>query len=189
MGDVERLRDVVKPPSEELVPFREWSELECRLGVAVPPDYRQLVATFGPGVFDEFIHIQQPKSRFEAIRLVSFSLAYRKRLFAQRESGRDLPYDPEDLLPVARTEDGDVICWVMQPVDSPARWSLIVSNAGRSEWIDFSGGISKFLTAVFLEGFRIPFFPPDFPSNHPTFYTYPSVEELQQIFPESSAGT
>jgi hypothetical protein len=87
MGDVERLRDAVKPPSEELVPFREWSELERRLGVAVPPDYRQLVATFEPGVFDEFIHIQQPKSRFEAIRLVSFSLAYRKRLLLSGKVG------------------------------------------------------------------------------------------------------
>jgi hypothetical protein len=70
----------------------------------------------------------------------------------------------------------------MQPVNSPARWNLTVSNACRSEWIDFSGGISKFLTAVFLEGFRIPFFPPDFPSNNPTFHTYPSVEELRTNF-------
>ncbi|SDT23597.1 hypothetical protein [Actinoplanes derwentensis] len=176
----ERLRAVVKPP----VPvsgFPEWGELERRVGGALPPDYRLLVDGYGPGVFDDFLHVLQPKSKFPPIRLVSFSGAYRERLSAQIASGRVLPHDPDILLPVARTEDGDVISWVMVPADSPAHWSLTINNSSREEWLEFPGGIVDFLFAVYVEDLRMPFFPDDFPSPERVFSAHPSVEELTDV--------
>ncbi|WP_329108708.1 hypothetical protein OG792_08675 [Micromonospora sp. NBC_01699] len=160
------------PPETPTASFREWDELGRRLGVAVPVDYRLLVEAYGPGVFDDFLHLLQPKSRFEAIRLVSFAGAYRERLRSQWVSGRSLPYDPDELLPVTKTEDGDIICWVMQPCDVPSVWTLVVNHPGRTEWLSFDGGLLAFLVEVYSRQLRLPFFPDDFPSARPSFQPY-----------------
>ncbi|WP_433299828.1 hypothetical protein ACQP2F_01155 [Actinoplanes sp. CA-030573] len=163
------LTAVVAPPPPPASAFHQWDELAQRLGVTPPADYRPLVETYGPGVFDDFLHVLQPKSHFEAVRLVSFTTAYRERLRAQQASGRALPHDPDELVPIARTEDADVISWLVRP----AGWTLVVNNASRTEWLAYDGGLTAFLADVFTRRLRMPFFPDDFPSAEPVFTPYP----------------
>ncbi|GIJ44110.1 hypothetical protein Val02_09960 [Virgisporangium aliadipatigenens] len=186
--DVDPTRDeltaTVRPPEGAAAAFARWDELRARLGVAVPEDYRWLVETYGAGVYDDFLHVLQPRSRFPAIRLVSSAAAYRERLRAQVESGRVLPHDPGDLLPVATTDDGDVISWLMLPRDTPSRWTLVAGNPGRDEWSSFDGGVVEFLVAVFTRRVRMPFFPEDFPSPAPRLRPYPGVAEARALLRE-----
>ncbi|WP_091638506.1 hypothetical protein [Micromonospora pallida] len=176
MTKSQELLAVIPPPIGRSSRFDLWSELERRLGFAVPQDYTWLVDAYGPGCFDGFLHVLQPKSRFEPIRIGSFGEKYRERIKAQIETGRTIRHAPEQLQPVARTEDGDVISWVMMPAEHSASWGLTINNPSRSEWLSFEGGIASFLHAVFVDGLRMSFFPEGFPSSSPAFEIYPSVD-------------
>ncbi|MFG2167091.1 hypothetical protein [Micromonospora chersina] len=187
MTNFEELLAVVPPPAVRSSRFGQWDELERRLGFGVPQDYKWLVDVYGPGCFDDFLHVLQPKSRFEPIRLGSFGATYRERIKAQLQTGRTIPYELDQLQPVARTEDGDVISWVMWSTRCPGSWALTINNPSRSEWLGFDGGITSFLYAVFVDGLRMPFFPEGFPSSSPAFETYPSVAEIEALL-QSTTG-
>ncbi|MBB5112144.1 hypothetical protein AB0K27_02120 [Micromonospora echinospora] len=181
MTEFQELLAAVPPPAGRSSRFDQWDELDRRLGFAVPQDYRLVIDAYGPGCFDGYLHVLQPKSPFEPIRLGSFGAQYRERIRAQIETGRVIPHAPDRLQPVARTEDGDVVSWVVASAGESDSWSLAINNSSRSEWLSFEGGIASFLHAVFVGGLRLPFFPEGFPSSSPVFETYPSVEEVRSL--------
>ena len=185
MTKFQELLTVVPPPAGHSLRFDHWDELERRLGFDVPQDYKWLVDTYGPGCFDGFLHVLQPKSRFEPIRMSSFGVKYRERIKAQIETGRIIPYAFDQLQPVARTEDGDIISWVIMPAKCSASWGLVINNPGRSEWLSFDGGITSFLQAIFVNNLQMSFFPEGFPSSSPTFEVYPSVDQIRALIQPS----
>ena len=77
---LDELVTTVPPPQDRSSPFRQWEELELRLGVSVPRDYKAIVEAYGPGCFDEFLHVLQPKSHYEAVRIIGRAKSFRQRL-------------------------------------------------------------------------------------------------------------
>jgi len=43
----------------------DWTQAECALGTALPADYKQLVETYGDGIFDETIWLLVPDSAYD----------------------------------------------------------------------------------------------------------------------------
>ncbi|CAM5700953.1 Knr4/Smi1-like domain-containing protein OS=Streptomyces griseomycini OX=66895 GN=FHS37_005303 PE=4 SV=1 [Streptomyces griseomycini] len=50
------------PPPAEPPPPVDWAQAERALGTALPTDYKQLVETYGDGIFDETIWLLVPGS-------------------------------------------------------------------------------------------------------------------------------
>ncbi|POX60176.1 hypothetical protein C3492_28980 [Streptomyces sp. Ru62] len=81
-------------------PDVDWTEVESRLGTALPSDYKRMVETFGAGAFDGYLDLnQEPWTNL-------------------REDG---------LLVWAGTEHEDLYCW-REDGDDPDRWPVVVRS-------------------------------------------------------------
>jgi hypothetical protein len=183
--DYERLLSLVPPPVEPKG-FDNWPELERRLGTPVPADYKWLVSTYGAGSFDSFLHVLQPTSPYKPIRLVeSARRAVEVLQFLKRADDEEVPFAPRELLPVAKTENGDTVYWLARPKGSPDEWRIVCNPARSDTWSRFDGGIVDFLTAVYERRHRVPFFPEDFPAASPVFAKQFTPDEMRRYLAEN----
>lgn len=54
---------VVAPPRRPLAAPVDWATLEANIGTALPDDYKWIIERYGPGSFDEFLHVLEPPDR------------------------------------------------------------------------------------------------------------------------------
>lgn len=97
---VERLKQITGWPRTAQRPDMDWAEVESRLGLALPSDYKRMVETFGEGAFDGCLDLNQ-------------------------EPWTDLRED--GLLVWAGTEHEDLYCWKADGSD-PDRWPVVVRS-------------------------------------------------------------
>jgi hypothetical protein len=166
--DLERLI----PAPVRRVPLPEWDSVEAALGVRLPSDYKWLVERYGPGSFDEFLHIFQPASSVEPVQLELQTREAAWALDYLRRGGEVIPYENSELLPSCRTDNGDTGYWLRHPADNPEAWTIVVNEARGTRWSTFDGGIVSFLVAVLAGTHDVSVFPDDFPSEHPKFVAY-----------------
>lgn len=57
------------PPPADPLPALDWPQAERALGTALPADYKQLVETYGDGIFDETIWLLVPDSAYDDCNL------------------------------------------------------------------------------------------------------------------------
>lgn len=172
MTVADELLRVVEPPEPPPSASVDWASLEGRIGTKLPNDYKWLIERYGPGSFDEFVHVLQPVTRNDAIRLehrlerTSWTLDYLRR------GGEEVPYSNDELLQAAATDNGDFIYWVRKPPEAPDSWTIVVNEARGPRWVTFKGGLVAFLAAVLSGSFTVPVFPDDFPDAQPQFEPY-----------------
>ncbi len=147
---LERLTEAVPPPATPKGGGRDWLAIEADLGRPLPRDYKQLVETYGPGVFGNFIHIYQPNARQEGLDLKKESEGELWSLEVLQDDGENVPYqleDPAELLSFARTSNGDPLFWQRTDPADPDRWPVVVKEARGPEWYTFDGTLTEFLRA------------------------------------------
>ncbi|KAB8167142.1 hypothetical protein FH609_012170 [Streptomyces sp. 3MP-14] len=171
MSDREELLRLVPPPEGVSVRV-DWPALEEELGSPLPSDYKWLVERYGPGSFDNFLHVLQPTSPFPPIRLVS-SADRAAEILDQLRANEDIPFPTEDLLPVAKTDNGDTLYWVTRPPNDPDSWTLTGNAARNRKWPLFDGGIVAFLVATLSGAHRMEILPNGFPTDSPVFVPIP----------------
>jgi hypothetical protein len=167
----------------------DWPHVESTIGVALPSDYKQLIASYGCGSFDDFLWVHHPTSTNPNLNLVQ---QVEERLWPLRvlrgertlagpggmhargvEEEVSLPYplfpEPGGVLPWGATDNADVCYWLTTP-DGPDAWPVLL-NATRDpeDWYEFQGSLTEFLYATFVERRPNPIFPDDVPSSSPTF--------------------
>jgi hypothetical protein len=92
---LQELLRVLQAPAEPAEPAlaEDLDEAERQLGIRLPADYREFAALFGSGSIGGFLHIRNPSSRNEYIRLVDAHEAQVGVLHELRDSGaEELPY-------------------------------------------------------------------------------------------------
>ena len=152
-----------------------WSDVQSRLGCGLPDDYKSLIETYVPGSFGGFIHIFRPSFPYPAIDLeeqIESSAAALKEL---QLGGERIPYrldEPSELMAVGRTDNGDVIYFVRQPLDDPNSWTIAVNEARGDEWDTFEGDITDFVASAISGARRFAVFPSSFPIDGPLFEPY-----------------
>jgi SMI1-KNR4 cell-wall len=168
------LMQLVPPPAEVSDAAVDWEQLEASLGVELPGDYKWLISTYGPGKFDDFLYVLQPTSPFGPIRLEE-SAQRSTEILEQLATGQRevLPYAPRELMPVAKTDNGDTVYWVKKLGVDPGSWIIVGNGARNAKWPEFNGGIVDFLMAVLSGSRRFEIFPRSFPSAHPLFEKLP----------------
>ncbi len=166
------LKTLIQPTREPLQEC-DWADIERRLGLRLPLDYKLLVEAYGPGSFDRFIWVLQPSGTNPNLDL---SLQRGVQLTALREllaAGEELPFGveigDEELAPWAITDNGDVCHWLLSASDDPDDWVVTVNEARGPRWTTFNLSASEFLVAVLSGDLPVDQFPDDFPSDSPAF--------------------
>lgn len=91
------------------------------------------------------------------------------------EFPHEIPYrvaDPAELLPVAITENGDIVYWHVTSQGDPDSWTITVNESRGPEWFRYAGSITSLLADTLCRRVRVSVFPDDFPDPEPSFTPY-----------------
>lgn len=167
---------VVPPPDGPGGTEVDWDTVERGLGLPLPRDYKDLIARYGPGGFDDFLHPYQPAADDEALDLVD---RQRMDLGALREIQEEFPEDvpyrlagPAELVSAALTDNGDIVYWHVTDPGNPDAWTITVNESRGPEWFRYEGSFTSFLADVLARRVRVTVFPDDFPDEDPAFIPY-----------------
>ncbi len=178
MALIEDLTTLVAPPGATSHVTRDWGAIDARLGFVTPPDYREIVETYGSGKFDDFLMVLMPQDSNVHLDLWSQISGWRDALRMSVDSERLLgvppavvPYPIESLTACAYTDNGDVIYWLTSGSADPNEWPVVIQATRDNEWDEFDGSLLEFLTSVFSRTYVCPIFPDDFPEQDGSYFT------------------
>lgn len=171
---ISRLRQIVAPPAQPVGTGTPavWRAVEALLSTTLPQDYKQFVATYGVGQFNQFLLVRTPfppRSEDGVFDIREPALAIYTNL--HRSFPNDLPIppypEPGGLLPCAETENGDTLFWRTAGV--PNAWPVVLLPRANMRLEQFDMLLTPFL-AELLSGSIRPFgFPDSFFVQPPTF--------------------
>jgi hypothetical protein len=155
---VERLTTMVPPPKEprDAGTPSAWSEVEAKLGLTLPDDYKQIVALYGTGQWQGFWFMLTPftENRFLNLWLQSQTgdAGQTSKLDAERyirDSLPDFGYphpiypEPGGILPWASTDNGGNFFWLTKgPSDG---WNTIYYADRSFEFQEYDLSCSRLL--------------------------------------------
>lgn len=160
------------PPTEPVETQGSWSSVEEKLGCELPDDFKEFIAVYGSGTIGRFISVLNPFSKRPNLNLLEQS---RRQLDALRilldEFGERNPYDlfpaPGGLLPVAITDNGDVIHWLTN--GGAAGWTIVVNEARSPDYEQFDCSLTSFLEGLLDGSIRCRAFPDPICEGNITF--------------------
>lgn len=168
MDSLSELERLVRPPAQPLGSPVDWAAAQRDLAMQLPEDYRRLVDTYGLGCFDGFLWLLHPNA---SSRYLNLGRQITVRLEALKEGqSPGEPFGPDDVVPWAFTDNGDVCYWKVMGMADPNKWTVVVNESRGPEWDEFSGTTTEWLAAVLSGRYRVRVFPDqDFPSQSPRF--------------------
>ncbi|MGW2918189.1 Lsr2 family DNA-binding protein [Streptomyces angustmyceticus] len=189
MNDLERLKDLCPPPPGHTPPAVNWHNTEQALGCRLPDDYKQLVETYGPGTFMEFVGAYQPDCPYIALDLVQQTQQVRAQLTRHQEITRQpLPHSPQDLQPAGVTDNGDYLFWIKNDPQQPKSWTITVAGLKDDQWFYFNGNLTAFLVALSQHEITTPVFPDSLLQQEPSFRPHTGrPEDIEKANRSSSA--
>lgn len=117
MDDLTRLIPAPKQPVDT-GDEQNWSNMEEKIGISLPTNYKNYISTYGSGQIGRFLWIYNPFSNNKNINLLAQSdivLDALRTIKAEHgESVCPYPIFPEKdgLLPFGRTDNGDDLFWL-----------------------------------------------------------------------------
>ena len=154
MDPLDELRELAPPP-DAAPPEPETAGL--------PADYAALARTYGLGSFGGFLWLLVPGAENPNLELGRQTELRRQDLREVRDDGEALPYEPDELVAWAITDNGDTLYW--RTGDDPDRWTVTVNEGRGPEWHDFDGTATAFLAAWLAGRERVSVFPDDVPGD------------------------
>jgi hypothetical protein len=170
MTSIDGLISLCPPPLT--APTTDWPAVEQALSMPLPTDYKQISDTYGPGTFCGFLHLYYPHPHTSWTNLTGpMPSTIRTQLHTDHEQAAlMLPADPQDLFPMAVTDNGEYLSWVTRPPNSPDAWTIAANQARNFQWYTYDGDLAGFLTAV-LSGHETVHVFPDSLLDHGAFFT------------------
>ncbi|MEU1198241.1 hypothetical protein ABZ446_18665 [Streptomyces sp. NPDC005813] len=157
----------------------DWAAAETRLGTPLPAEYKELVARFGYGAFDDHLCLMTVDGPPESIDIVEFN-EFWSRSSAPDGEGPWEPYRlypaPGGLLQWASTERRIAFYWLTEGAD-PDLWPILVTDDAYAQWHRFDGSTAQFVHRMLTDP-RHPYSTAvHFDSHSFTPYTSPTTEE------------
>ncbi|MGK5642195.1 Lsr2 family DNA-binding protein [Streptomyces sp. URMC 126] len=145
----------------------------------LPQDYKDLVATYGPGSFADYLHVYHPAGPTRWVDLTGpVPEAVRAQLRHDYDRGtHPVPYDPRFLFNMAGTDNGEDLFWITDPLDSPDSWGIAVNEARGPQWFLFDGTLTRFLADALGGRIDVPQFPANVLETASVFTPYPPGPE------------
>ncbi|MFC5173080.1 SMI1/KNR4 family protein [Streptomyces mutomycini] len=158
---VERLTELVAPSGPRR--SRDWPAVERALGTALPTDYRQLVETYGGGVFDETIWLLDPAcpdDDHELLAQATESAETLKKLWEVEPRPTQLQESGAEVLPWAYIEGtGAMLYWLVKPGQEPDEWTVMFNEGRGPLWEHHDAQCASFLLAVLTGRAETNYFP------------------------------
>ena len=141
------------PPPAGPLPAVDWAQAERALGAALPADYKQLVETYGDGVFDETIWLLVPDSAYDKCNLHAQTTERDGVLAGLWEVGEEKPAGLLEagarILPWAfEGLTGAFLYWLVRPGQQPDEWTVLYNEGQGPLWEPHDMGCLAFLLAV-----------------------------------------
>lgn len=134
----------------------DWPALSAAYGHGFPTDYRDFVAAFGEGSFNQGgVMVTLPQldrdTGWPVDRLPDDTAADPIMQLWRRpeEAGR---HCLRDMLLWGETSSADVLCWLTEDPD-PDRWPVAVWSRGEGTWELYEDGMAGFLARLFTAGY------------------------------------
>ncbi|MFJ9909197.1 SMI1/KNR4 family protein [Streptomyces sp. NPDC101152] len=147
---VERLSELIPPGTPRRT--RDWALVEQRLGTPLPDDYKELVETYGGGVFDETIWLLDPECPDEDYNLLDQATERAEilaDLWQTEAKPAALQHPDAQVLPWAYVEEsGMYLYWLRQPGQKPNDWTVILNEGRGPEWEPHNSQCVPFLHAL-----------------------------------------
>jgi len=131
---------------------RDWAGAERQLGTLLPEDYKELVETYGGGVFDETIWLLDPECPDEDYNLLD-QAQEREEVLADLWQTEAKPAELQNpgvqVLPWAYFEgSGAYLYWLCRPEQKPDEWTVILNEGRGPEWEHHPSTCAPFLLSV-----------------------------------------
>ncbi|WP_326594256.1 SMI1/KNR4 family protein [Streptomyces sp. NBC_01294] len=131
----------IRPASGRDQPKPSWGRIRTRLGHALPEDYKQLIDTYGGGLFDETIWVLEPDcpdKNYDLFTMVEERAEVLARLLAgergEPQPGELSPHG-SGLVPFAYIEGtGAFLYWLTHNGQDPAEWTVMADAGCGPEW-------------------------------------------------------
>ena len=148
---VESLSQVLRPALIPIESVGSWAAIEDAVGVELPDDFKVFIRVYGSGIIGTFITIFNPFDRRPALNFLEQSRQHLSALSVLFDHGEEKVFDlfPSNggLLPVGRTENGDVIHWLTR--ENSADWTMVVNEARSPSYERFRCSLTTFLEGIF----------------------------------------
>lgn len=158
---VERLTELVPPPGPRR--SRHWPSAEQELGTPLPADYRQIVETYGGGVFDETIWLLDPACPDDDYNLLAATTERTEvlaNLWKTEPTPDQLRTAGARVIPWAYVEDsGAYLYWLAQPGQKPDEWTVMLNEGRGPRWEHHNTPCTPFLLAVLTGHAETDYFP------------------------------
>ncbi|PLW72642.1 SMI1/KNR4 family protein [Streptomyces sp. SCUT-3] len=150
-ASVARLTEILPPPATPQP--KDWEAVERELGTPLPSDYKQLVDTYGGGVFDETIWLLEPGCPDENYDLLAASKEREEVLGELWGTGEPKPVELQEegarALPWGYGEGGgEFLYWLVRPGQDPDSWTVMINEGRGPEWERHPMSCTQFLVSV-----------------------------------------
>ncbi|MFG3689615.1 hypothetical protein [Micromonospora sp. NPDC047740] len=148
--DLDRFAALIGPPPAHVPPV-DWADVEARLGVPLPADFRAFAAAYGPIDLGEYVWIWSPAGS---------EVPYQVRTLGWLRSNRDAnpgsaPYrfwpEPWGLLKWATSRAGDDFFWDPSGSEDPDTWP-VVARFAHHRWHRFDLTMTDLVAAMVTDG-------------------------------------
>ncbi|QTD95751.1 SMI1/KNR4 family protein [Streptomyces cyanogenus] len=167
-----RLTELLPPP--EVAP-KDWAAVEEQLGTELPQDYKELVDTYGGGLFDENVWLLEPGCPRPRYDLIAMDAQCRESLQLLWDRGEPRPAELDQegarLIPWAyEDEGGEVLYFLSTPGQKPENWPILINEGRGPEWERHAGPCTSFLLGLMTGEIESEYFP-DMPLDEHVFET------------------
>lgn len=155
--------NMILPLQKENCKKNSWEEVEKRIGITFPEDYKEFIDSYGEGSINEFLWVLSPFCKNENLNSI-------KRFKVMQESYNSIKKEfPEDFLfefyygqnglfPWGITDNGDELFWNYKDdtID------IIVYASRYTEYVTYAMSMEEFLCNLLKKDIICSIFPDDF---------------------------
>ncbi|MGH3312410.1 MAG: SMI1/KNR4 family protein [Streptomyces sp.] len=168
---VSQIADLTPRPSA--VPHHDWESIEENHELSLPTDYRELVDSFGGGVFDGYLWFLEPDCRNRHYDLAANIDERVESLEYLWESGEPKPpavAEPKSrLIPWASTDNGEFFYWLAKEGQAPDLWQVLINEARGEDWEHYAIGCAQLLAELLSGRIQSELLSSSFPKSEHTF--------------------
>ena len=167
---LESLIKVIQPPKNpnEVGNLQGWIDVEEKLGVKLPNDYKEFISVYGRGRIGDFLWVLNPFSNntnvnlFDSMEHFQWAYGVSKEKFPE-DCPRHIFPENHSLFIWGATDNGDYLFWIYDENKDPNQWKIGVydSRAGEESEI-FNMNMSSFLEKLAKNEIETDAFPEDF---------------------------
>ncbi|WP_404962115.1 SMI1/KNR4 family protein [Streptomyces sp. 147326] len=143
-----RLLEIAAPPSAPRK--KDWSEVERRLGIELPADYKELIHVYGGCNWDDYLYVLEPgcpNGHYDLIKWAEHQYEDLEDLWEFEKKPAELEVEGSRVIPWATTDNGECLYWLVRPGLEPDQWTVMVNEARGGRWEHFSASCTQFLAS------------------------------------------